>query len=172
MSANSRYLQLPTFGCNSNTGFQTLGNNAADVLPSQSAQVYGNEVVYIGNHGVHLPVAVTPLNGLPRQYLSTSPDRDQTLINTLTTLGLAASTVTSDLDLHHYVSGKQQLSPDRNSPDLAQASLDLQQHQEASGTSWRLFHLPPEHVSSGYLRRHHIPLGEPVLQRFRPVRGR
>jgi hypothetical protein len=34
------------------------------------------EVVYVGNHGVHLPVAVTQLNGLPRSLLSTDPTRD------------------------------------------------------------------------------------------------
>ena len=34
------------------------------------------EVVYMGNHGVHLPVDVTQLNGIPRQYLSTLPTRD------------------------------------------------------------------------------------------------
>jgi Carboxypeptidase regulatory-like domain len=34
------------------------------------------EVVYVGNHGVHLPVAVTQINGLPRSLLSTSPTRD------------------------------------------------------------------------------------------------
>lgn len=42
------------------------------------------EVVYMGNHGVHLPVAYTQLNGLPAQYLSTLPVRDTALINTLT----------------------------------------------------------------------------------------
>jgi hypothetical protein len=42
------------------------------------------EVAYIGNHALHLPVAVTQLNVIPRQYLSTMPVRDQTLINTLT----------------------------------------------------------------------------------------
>jgi hypothetical protein len=42
------------------------------------------EVAYIGNHAVHLPVAVTQLNVIPRQFLSTLPTRDQTLINTLT----------------------------------------------------------------------------------------
>jgi hypothetical protein len=34
------------------------------------------EVVYVGNHGVHLPVAVTQVNGLPRSVLSTLPYRD------------------------------------------------------------------------------------------------
>ncbi len=34
------------------------------------------EVAYIGNHGVHLPVNVTQLNGIPRQYLSTLGVRD------------------------------------------------------------------------------------------------
>lgn len=34
------------------------------------------EVVYIGNHAVHLPVAATQVNGIPRQYLSTLPYRD------------------------------------------------------------------------------------------------
>jgi hypothetical protein len=42
------------------------------------------EVMYMGNHAVHLPVAVTQLNVIPRQYLSTLPTRDQTLINQLT----------------------------------------------------------------------------------------
>jgi hypothetical protein len=34
------------------------------------------EVAYIGNHAVHTPITVTQLNGLPRQYLSTLPVRD------------------------------------------------------------------------------------------------
>ncbi len=34
------------------------------------------EVVYIGNHSVHLPITVTQLNGIPRQYLSTLAVRD------------------------------------------------------------------------------------------------
>ena len=34
------------------------------------------ELVYVGNHGVHLPVAATQLNGLPRSLLSTLPTRD------------------------------------------------------------------------------------------------
>ncbi len=38
------------------------------------------EVGYIGNHAVHLPVD-TPINSLPRQYLSTSPTRDQAVID-------------------------------------------------------------------------------------------
>jgi hypothetical protein len=42
------------------------------------------EVVYIGNHSVHLPIPTTQLNVIPRQYLSTLGTRDQTLINRLT----------------------------------------------------------------------------------------
>ncbi|HYL78903.1 MAG TPA: carboxypeptidase-like regulatory domain-containing protein [Bryobacteraceae bacterium] len=42
------------------------------------------EVVYIGNHSVHLPVSVTQVNSIPRQFLSTLPVRDQTLISALT----------------------------------------------------------------------------------------
>ncbi len=34
------------------------------------------EVLYIGNHSLHLPVAVTQLNGMPQQYLSTLAVRD------------------------------------------------------------------------------------------------
>ncbi len=34
------------------------------------------EVAYIGNHALHLPVNVTQLNGIPRQYMSTLPVRD------------------------------------------------------------------------------------------------
>jgi len=42
------------------------------------------EVSYIGNHSVHLPIPTTQLNVIPRQFLSTLPTRDQTLINSLT----------------------------------------------------------------------------------------
>jgi len=42
------------------------------------------EVSYIGNHAVHLPVSVTQLNVIPRQFLSTSPTPDATLAGTLT----------------------------------------------------------------------------------------
>jgi hypothetical protein len=34
------------------------------------------ELVYVGNHGVHLPVAVTQIDGLPRSVLSTLNTRD------------------------------------------------------------------------------------------------
>ncbi len=44
----------------------------------------GLEVVYTGNHSVHLPITYTQLNSLPAQFLSTSPARDQPLITTLT----------------------------------------------------------------------------------------
>jgi hypothetical protein len=42
------------------------------------------EVAYIGNHAVHLPIAFTEINAVPRQYLSTLPYQDQTVINALT----------------------------------------------------------------------------------------
>jgi hypothetical protein len=42
------------------------------------------EVAYIGNHSVHLPINLTQLNGIPRQYMSTLPTRDQSVISTLT----------------------------------------------------------------------------------------
>jgi len=42
------------------------------------------EVAYIGNHSVHIPINLTQLNGVPRQYMSTLPVRDQSVINTLT----------------------------------------------------------------------------------------
>lgn len=42
------------------------------------------EVVYLGNHSVHLPTPTTQLNVIPRQYLSTMGTRDQTTINGLT----------------------------------------------------------------------------------------
>jgi hypothetical protein len=41
------------------------------------------EIAYIGNHAVHLPIAFTQLNSIPRQYLSTLPYRDQTAITLL-----------------------------------------------------------------------------------------
>ena len=42
------------------------------------------EVEYMGNHSVHLPIAYTQLNVIPRQFLSTVPIRDQTTISALT----------------------------------------------------------------------------------------
>lgn len=42
------------------------------------------EAAYIGNHAVHLPVAVTQLNGIPRQYLSTLAVRDAAVNSALT----------------------------------------------------------------------------------------
>ncbi len=42
------------------------------------------EVAYIGNHALRLPMSVTQLNGIPRQYLSTLPYRDAALITKLT----------------------------------------------------------------------------------------
>jgi hypothetical protein len=41
------------------------------------------EVAYVGNHGVHLPIYVTQLNSIPRQFLSTLPVRDNTTITAL-----------------------------------------------------------------------------------------
>jgi hypothetical protein len=41
------------------------------------------EVSYIGNHSLHTPINLTQLNGIPRQYLSTLPVRDTTLVNAL-----------------------------------------------------------------------------------------
>jgi hypothetical protein len=42
------------------------------------------EAGYVGNHAVHLPVSVTQLNGIPRQYLSTLPVRDAAVNTALT----------------------------------------------------------------------------------------
>jgi hypothetical protein len=42
------------------------------------------EVAYIGNHAIRMPMSVTQLDGIPRQYLSTLPYRDTALITTLT----------------------------------------------------------------------------------------
>jgi hypothetical protein len=42
------------------------------------------EVAYIGNHSVHIPVTVTQVNGIPRQFLSTLPTRDATVNSALT----------------------------------------------------------------------------------------
>jgi hypothetical protein len=68
-----------------------LGTNIAFLNPSVESpysirwnfgvqqELSGNlmiEAAYIGNHSVHLPVSVTQLNGIPRQYLSTSAVRD------------------------------------------------------------------------------------------------
>ena len=40
------------------------------------------EAAYIGNHSLHLPVS-TQIDSIPRQYLSTSPVRDDAVINAL-----------------------------------------------------------------------------------------
>jgi hypothetical protein len=38
------------------------------------------EVLYVGNHGVHLPVNTQNLNAIGRQYLTTNPYRDQDMV--------------------------------------------------------------------------------------------
>ena len=43
------------------------------------------EVLYVGNHGVHLPVATQNLNAPRVQYLSTTPYRNQALANAYST---------------------------------------------------------------------------------------
>ena len=42
------------------------------------------EVAYIANHSVHIPVTVTQVNGIPRQFLSTLPIRDAAVNTALT----------------------------------------------------------------------------------------
>lgn len=42
------------------------------------------EVLYIGNHAVHIPIQLTQLNTIPRQYLSTALVRDSALNSNLT----------------------------------------------------------------------------------------
>lgn len=41
------------------------------------------EILYIGNHAVHLPIQITQLNGISRQFLSTSPVRDNAVISAM-----------------------------------------------------------------------------------------
>jgi hypothetical protein len=41
------------------------------------------EVLYVGNHAVHVPIQFTQLNGIPRQFLSTQATRDTPLISAL-----------------------------------------------------------------------------------------
>lgn len=59
------------------------------------------EVMYMGNHSVHVPITYTQLNSIPQQYMSTLPVRDQTLITNLGTtypnpfFGLQTSTGTN-----------------------------------------------------------------------------
>lgn len=40
------------------------------------------EVLYVGNHGLHLPVQTQNINAIEAQYLTTNPFRDQALANT------------------------------------------------------------------------------------------
>jgi len=42
------------------------------------------DVAYVGNHGYDLNASTAIFNTVPRQYLSTSPERDQTTIDSLT----------------------------------------------------------------------------------------
>jgi hypothetical protein len=52
-------------------------------LQQQFGQNTMLEFAYVGNHVVRLQIPDTNLNFIPRQYLSTSPSRDFTVINTL-----------------------------------------------------------------------------------------
>jgi hypothetical protein len=50
LKSSSQYLQLPYVSFSGNSGFQALGNNGSDRLPSQSAQLYGTWVAMKGAH--------------------------------------------------------------------------------------------------------------------------
>ena len=50
LAANSQYLQLPYITFASNSGFQALGNNGSNQLPSQSLQLYGTWSRMQGSH--------------------------------------------------------------------------------------------------------------------------
>lgn len=74
-------LGLATFGGQSITFMNPRMKNPYSVRWNFGAQqrLSANtmlEVVYIGNHVVHLPVEFTQMNGLPRQYMSTLGIRD------------------------------------------------------------------------------------------------
>lgn len=71
------------------------------------------EVVYIGNHSVHTQVNLTQLNGVPRQYLSTLPVRDSSIVNALnaTVANPFSSLVTSGTPSGTTTSVAQLLAP-------------------------------------------------------------
>jgi carboxypeptidase family protein len=84
----------------SSLGLATFMGQNVDFFPSQQKNPYSErwtlgiqqelarnllmEIAYIGNHSVHLPMSVTQLNGVPRQFLSTLPYRDAALNSALT----------------------------------------------------------------------------------------
>ena len=50
LASNSQYLQLPYISFATNSGFQALGNNASNQLPSQSLQLYATWSRMQGSH--------------------------------------------------------------------------------------------------------------------------
>ena len=52
LATNSQYLQLPYITFATNSGFQSLGGNGANKLPSQSAQMFANWVMLRGAHAI------------------------------------------------------------------------------------------------------------------------
>ena len=52
LASNSQYLQLPFISFATNSGFQALGGNGANKLPSQSAQLYATWTTIKGSHSI------------------------------------------------------------------------------------------------------------------------
>jgi hypothetical protein len=83
----------------SSAGLQTFFGQGIDFMAPEAKNPYSErwtlgfqqeirpdlllEMVYMGNHSVHLPIALTQLNGIPRSLLSTLPYRDQNLFNNM-----------------------------------------------------------------------------------------
>lgn len=62
LAANSQYLQLPYITFASNSGFQALGNNSSNQLPSQSLQLYTTWSRMQGSHTLKFGVDVRQYN--------------------------------------------------------------------------------------------------------------
>ncbi len=101
------------------------------------------EVVYIGNHALRLPMSVTQLNGIPRQYLSQLPNRDAALITKLTAsvpnpfAGLIPSLGNSGLNGTN-TTVRQMLSPYPQFPvaDSTSFSSGVTMHNANTGSSY------------------------------------
>lgn len=62
LASNSQYLQLPFISFATNSGFQALGSNGANKLPSQSAQLYATWTTIKGSHSIRSGVDARQYN--------------------------------------------------------------------------------------------------------------
>jgi hypothetical protein len=105
LASNSQYLQLPVMAFASNSGFQQLGSNSANALPSQSAQLYGTWTVIRGAHQIKAGADLRQYNLNYKSYGNATGNFSFSANNWVRSASNASSTVALGQDLAEFLMG-------------------------------------------------------------------